>query len=58
MTTKFITLDVWNTEDIKVKVNQGEVNARFLEVQFIDKNQPLNLEDKRVFFSQKSLMET
>ena len=53
MTTKFITLDVWNTEDIKVKVNQGEVNARFLEVQFIDKNQPLNLEDKRVFFFAK-----
>nr|DAK85098.1 MAG TPA: Baseplate component [Caudoviricetes sp.] len=53
MTTKFITLNVWNTEDIKVKVNQGEVNARFLEVQFIDKNQPLNLEDKRVFFFAK-----
>ena len=53
MTTKFITLDVWNKEDIKVKVNQGEVNARFLEVQFIDKNQPLNLEDKRVFFFAK-----
>ena len=53
MTTKHISLNVWNTENIKVKVNQGEVNARFLEVQFIDKNQPLNLEDKRVFFFAK-----
>jgi len=53
LTTEYITLDVWNTEDIKVKVNQREVNARFLEVQFIDKNQPLNLEDKRVFFFAK-----
>ena len=53
MTTIFIMLNVWNPEDIKVKVNQGEVNARFLQVQFIDKNQALDLENKQVFFFAK-----
>ena len=53
MTTEFLTLDVWNKEDIRIKVNQGEVNARFLQVQFIDKNEPLNLENKQVFFFAK-----
>ncbi len=32
MTTTFITLDVWQSSDIRVKVNQGEVNSRFLQV--------------------------
>ena len=53
MTTKFITLNVWDTDPVRVKVNQGEVNSRFLRAQFIDKNQPLNLEGKTVFFYAK-----
>ena len=53
MTTEFLTLDVWNKEDFRIKVNQGEVNARFLQVQFIDKNEPFNLENKQVFFFAK-----
>ena len=53
MTTEYITLDVWGTENIKVKANQREVNSRFLEVQFIDKNEPLDLENKQVFFLAK-----
>ena len=32
MTTTFITLDVWQPSNIRVKVNQGEVNSRFLQV--------------------------
>ena len=32
MTTTFITLDVWQPNNIRVKVNQGEVNSRFLQV--------------------------
>lgn len=53
MTTKFITLNVWDTDPVRVKVNQGEVNSRFLRAQFIDKNQPLDLEGKTVFFYAK-----
>ena len=37
MTTTFITLDVWHPSDIRVKVNQGEVNSRFLQVKILDK---------------------
>ena len=32
MTTTFITLDVWQPSNIRVKVNQVEVNSRFLQV--------------------------
>ena len=53
MTTKFITLNVLDTDQVRVKVNQGEVNSRFLRAQFIDKNQPLDLEGKTVFFYAK-----
>ena len=53
MTTEYITLNVWNAENVRVKANQREVNSRFLEVQFIDKNEPLDLEDKQVFFLAK-----
>lgn len=53
MTTKFITLNVWDPDPVRVKVNQGEVNSRFLRAQFIDKNQPLDLEGKTVFFYAK-----
>ena len=37
MTTTFITLDVWQPSNIRVKVNQGEVNSRFLQVKILDK---------------------
>ena len=40
MTTTFITLDVWQPSDIRVKVNQGEVNSRFLQVKILDKKKP------------------
>lgn len=53
MTTKFITLNVWDTEPTRIKINQGEINSRFLKVQLIDKNQPLNLKGKTVFFYAK-----
>ena len=53
MTTEYITLDVWDAENIRVKAKQREINSRFLEVQFIDKNEPLDLEDKQVFFLAK-----
>ncbi len=53
MTTEYITLDVWDAENVRVKAKQREINSRFLEVQFIDKNEPLDLEDKQVFFLAK-----
>ena len=43
MTTTFITLDVWQPSNIRVKVNQGEVNSRFLQVKILDKKEPFNL---------------
>ena len=53
MTTKFITLNVWDTYPVRVNVNEGVVNSRFFRAQFIDKNQPLDLEGKTVFFYAK-----
>lgn len=50
MTTKSITLDVWNPNDVRVKVNQGEVNSRFLEIKILDKKKTFNLTDKTVIF--------
>ena len=50
MTTTFITLDVWQPSDIRVKVNQGEVNSRFLQVKILDKKKPFNLTGKAVIF--------
>ncbi|MBO5441294.1 MAG: BppU family phage baseplate upper protein [Alphaproteobacteria bacterium] len=50
MTTTFITLDVWHPSDIRVKVNQGEVNSRFLQVKILDKKKPFNLTGKTVIF--------
>ena len=50
MTTTFITLDVWQPSDIRVKVNQGEVNSRFLQVKILDKKKPFNLTGKTVIF--------
>ena len=50
MTTTFITLDVWQPSNIRVKVNQGEVNSRFLQVKILDKKKPFNLTGKTVIF--------
>ena len=50
MTKKSITLDVWQANDVRVKVNQGEVNSRFLEIKILDKKKAFNLTDKTVIF--------
>ena len=50
MTTKSITLNVWQSNDIRVKVNQGEVNSRFLEIKILDKKKVFNLTGKTVIF--------
>ena len=50
MTTKSITLNVWQPNDVRVQVNQGEVNSRFLEIKILDKNKSFNLADKTVIF--------
>ena len=50
MTTKSITLNVWQPNDMRVKVNQGEVNSRFLEIKILDKKKAFNLTDKTVIF--------
>ncbi len=50
MTTTLVTLDVWQPNDIRVKVNQGEVNSRFLEIKILDKKKAFNLTDKTVIF--------
>ena len=50
MTTTFITLDVWQPSNIRVKVNQGEVNSRFLQVKILDKKKPFNFTGKTVIF--------
>ena len=50
MTTTLLTLDVWQPNDIRVKVNQGEVNSRFLEIKILDKKKAFNLTDKTVIF--------
>ncbi len=50
MTTKSITLDVWQSNDVRVKVNQGETNSRFLQIKITDKNKAFNLADKTVVF--------
>ena len=50
MTTKSITLDVWQSNDVRVKVNQGETNSRFLQIKITDKNKAFDLADKTVIF--------
>ena len=50
MTTKSITLDVWQSNDVRVKVNQGEINSRFLQIKITDKNKAFDLADKTVIF--------
>ena len=48
MTTKSITLNVWQPNDVRVQVNQGEVNSRFLEIKILDKKKAFNLAGKTV----------
>ena len=36
MTTKSITLEIWQPNDMRIQVNQGEVNSRFLEIKILD----------------------
>ena len=50
MTTTLVTLDVWQPNEVRVQVNQGEVNSRFLEIKIIDKKKAFNLTDKTVIF--------
>ena len=50
MTTKSITLNVWQPDDVRVQVNQGEVNSRFLEIKILDKKKAFNLTGKTVIF--------
>lgn len=50
MTTKSITLDVWEPSDVRVKVNQGEIDARFLKIKLTNKKKPLDLTGKTVVF--------
>ena len=50
MTTKSITLNVWQPNDVRVQVNQGEVNSRFLEIKILDKKKAFNLTGKTVIF--------
>ena len=50
MTTKSITLNVWQPNDVRVQVNQGEVNSRFLEIKILDKKKAFNLAGKTVIF--------
>ena len=58
MTTTLVTLDVWQPNDIRVKVNQGEVNSRFLEIKILDKKKAFNLTDKTVIFMRQNPMRT
>lgn len=37
MTKKSVTLYVWQSTDIRVKVNQGKVNSQLLEIKILDK---------------------
>ncbi len=50
MTTKSITLDVWQSNDVRVKVNQGEIDSRFLQIKITDKSKAFDLADKTVVF--------
>ena len=50
MTTKSITLEIWQPNDMRIQVNQGEVNSRFLEIKILDKKKAFNLAGKTVIF--------
>ena len=58
MTTKSITLNVWQPNDVRVQVNQGEVNSRFLEIKILDKKKAFNLAGKPSFFMPQNPMGT
>ena len=50
MTTKSLTLDIWQKNNVIVKANQGEVNSRFLQIKILDKNNTFSLAGKIVIF--------
>ena len=50
MTTKSLTLDIWQKNNVIVKASQGEVNSRFLEISVTDKGASFDLTGKTVIF--------
>ena len=50
MTTKSLTLDIWQKNNVIVKAGQGEVNSRFLEISVTDKGASFDLTGKTVIF--------
>ena len=50
MVSKKLELKLWEPNYETVLVNQGEVNSRFLEVSFKDKDEYISLSDKNVTF--------
>lgn len=50
MTTKRLTLDIWQKNNVIVKASQGEVNSRFLEISVTDKGASFDLTGKTVIF--------
>ncbi|MDO4731115.1 MAG: BppU family phage baseplate upper protein [Clostridia bacterium] len=51
MTTKFITLKIWNSNKVIVAVNQGEINSRALQITVLDNdNSPYDLTNSSVQF--------
>ena len=56
MITKQVSLNIWNTNNVVVYANSGEVDCRYIEVSFKDENQNnINLTNKSVtFYAKKS----
>lgn len=50
MTTKSLTLDIWQKNHAIVKASQDEVNSRFLEISVTDKGASFDLTGKTVIF--------
>ena len=48
MIQKKIKLDAWEKNNVFVKIIQGEVNSRFLEISLTDQGNSINLADKSV----------
>ena len=54
MTTKQVNLDIWNTNNVIVYANSGEVDCRYIEVSFKDDSQNnISLSNKSVTFYAK-----
>ena len=56
MITKQVSLNIWNTNNVIVYANSGEVDCRYIEISFKDENQNnINLTNKSVtFYAKKS----